>query len=975
MLLPYLLGLFCVAGFEAPESLRRLLATGEYRPQVPFQQSVHTTIQALKRYKPETVAEELDRIMLEISGEMEKFQRLGPLFQIIKSDSPNFSERDRVLASGRPSQEYHERYVGLENERLQNRAGDEVRLKPLFEKFLQDLRAHIEEVSEAIPRMARESGARIPPGLPLGGIYGQTLPKREKQQEHSNPTKFTQTTPGALGNGRTLQSGAGIGGIDNRVGVAPSGVFPSPPQPQAQGHHPGAMKDTPIGVPEPHSIPSHTVGGARAGFVGPPIGVPPGPGPTAAHPIQPPPPQAPFGAPLGLDAEVQQLFVRIEAQMAAFGKVGPLFQHLPSPSVIATMGFSAEEQEVLTGQPSQLLHERFLAIQDKQLSPELVPIIRQFVLDLEAHVAIAREVVSRAVSGTGGIGGVPAGGPHSGIPGRPVGAAHMNANAVPSGNAGGRMTGIPGRPVGVASGSGGTPGTPPGGRMTGIPGRPVGVASAGGAAPGDSAGRMTDIPGRPVGAAQGDASARVTGIPGRPVGHSSGAGAPRAGIPGRAVGPSGSAGGAPSGVSAGRMTGIPGRPVGLTSENSTGSSGGSSKCAGGDGECPVGTMAGFAASSASENAAGKTDLGTRIARIPGKPVGAAPTSGIPRTGPHSDIPKTANIGGIAGGAPPTPQQNRQAPPQSAPFASGSPPVAPVGASAGTSSPWARTAPGAASSGSGRTLDQSFEEIEGYMKTFETIKPKFARLPSPQQLKPHVSADDFQLLSGQASETLHHRFLTLQKRASSASEQPVVLARDADKYTTDLKEHIQEMERVLAVDYSAIAAGAVPTDAAADPSMLTREQILKDLPQVEKDLRSVRKRFKKTLKSTEKIMLKSEPNIAMVKKEMDRLTHMMGSLYSSVTSSVAVLRKELLTGPMTDKLRERLEAMLLEIRRYKDTVRDLEGESVKKDGAAPAAMDMLKLQGMLTSKPVDLSNAKMPSDKAQKASINVAAQAR
>eukprot|EP00397_Hematodinium_sp_SG-2012_P006855 GEMP01006892.1.p1 GENE.GEMP01006892.1~~GEMP01006892.1.p1 ORF type:complete len:1179 (+),score=254.16 GEMP01006892.1:44-3580(+) len=1176
MLFPMFCTLVSVGALKAPDSLHRLIFTGEFQPQMPFQQSVHTTIEALKRYKPTTMDEQIERLMLEINGEMEKFERLGPLFGKINSASGQFSDRDRLLASGRPSQELHERLMTLNTEYDKKRPGDEARLKPLIETFLNDLRTHVLEVTEVIPRMARESGGVvIPPGLPKGGIHFQSSAQQHVPHLSTRDvsTPHGHTTPGSLGGGRPLsRTGgnagpaggiggmpAGIGGGNSRIGVAPSGVRPNAPnfagmQQQRQRPplvemdeasvvegiraemqrfdgikplfgrvSPASLQDVSpyerqilsgIGSQKLHErflslqnsndgsqlaaflqdlrahvdeatillqrhtgaratisqdsggqqgniaagpplmtnsggplraaadpedlemlfkeiqeamgrferiaprfqklpdlascrvseheravlsgevsnalherflllqhkiqhgraggdmshsftrdtaeflddLKAHvaeatellnrytnpTPGGARSGFVGPPIQVSAGAGTIPGQArvqsqTQPPsqgqfpgsrqvPPQMGSGDPGNLDTEARNIFNRIQTQMAIFEKIAQLFQQLPSPQVLATLGFSPAEYEILTGKPSQLLHERFLAIQDKEIAPDLLPTIRQYVQDLEAHVTLAGQVVPRAVSANmGGIG---------------------SQSGVPVGVASGQTSGIPGQSAGVAAGNTRI--------MSGIPGRPVGVASGG----------AGQVPGQQAGAMSGNGGL-MTGIPGQPAGVAPGNARLMAGIPGQ-----------PAGVASGSAGQIPGRPVGVGASNAR-------QMQGDIPARPINQIAGIpgrAADAIPGNLAGSIPYPTnQMPCTPERPCGVAPgnpyggmprsTGGIPGHAkgaagqPRSATPHTANIGGMAAGHPPVAQQQAQQR---------------VVQGAALQPPPSGAAIGAGSSIGSSSVERSFQEIQVLMKVFETIKPKFARLPSPQQLKAHVSADDLHLLSGQASEALHHRFLRLQNRAQSAVASPqdqMSITRDAEVFVGELQEHVKQMERVLAVDYSAIAAGVVPAGGQSASPVLTREQILKELPQIEEELKSNRKRFKKTLRSTEKIMLESEPNRnpRVVNSEMNRLMHMMGSLYSSITSSIAILRKELLTGSMTEKLHERLEAMMLEMRRYKDTIRDLEGESVKKDGVRPAALDILKPQGILTSKPVNLSNAKMPTDEARKASFNIAGQ--
>ena len=97
------------------------------------------------------------------------------------------------------------------------------------------------------------------------------------------------------------------------------------------------------------------------------------------------------------------------------------------------------------------------------------------------------------------------------------------------------------------------------------------------------------------------------------------------------------------------------------------------------------------------------------------------------------------------------------------------------------------------------LETLFEEIMNLMASFEELKPKFSVLPPQQALQPAVSPEDFALLSGQASEILHRRFLALQSRTQTLrAGDEAMITPEVQQFAHDLRKHIDDVRRVLAV---------------------------------------------------------------------------------------------------------------------------------------------------------------------------------
>jgi len=1139
---------------ETPDSLKRLLHGGSHNPQIPFQQSAYTALEATKRYPPQTTKDKVERRILEITRETEEFGRYANLFDAIDLNNADLfnNAHEKDVASGVITNALNERYKILIQD-LQTRGESEYALiLPVLSEYYEDLKVHVREVAELIPRLARQSGGvNIPESIPHGGIYGgppipETPPSAENlgfggyhKQAWSNTYDRDRASESSSYQQRQADSRMGARASTSATSSVGGGGGPTGRAPE--GARPGVGADVFAGSP------NGSPGGSKkmanqaqyeALFQK-----------TGAHARGKKPDVMQFN-----DEEVAK---GIQFEMERFESIKPLFQRV-TPEVGAR--YTGEDLKILTGEPTQKLHERFLALQ-KQQSPDLAQQYRLYLRDLRTHVDDVERVLTSAVgNGATVAGGSLAGGGdvNSSNAGTNMGGAEFDAAIkeiqeymqkfeaiaplfahVPSpeslrgqvsphemavlagevsqrlherfttlqkmgaddpqyvdkmlgfshdlkvhveeatnlldryakGGAGagtqfsapssascddqasrsrhfsGAAGGIVGPPIDISSHDEGSnagamhsgsthapPRTP-----DALPQRPRGAVYSKETVTMPTAGEHSEISKRiqvqmkrfesiapmfehlisaeemkeldllpeEMEVASGVASQRLHerfleftknemtiemlpilrqyaedleahvqlasnlipeltrenykprhttrlasgGAELPPVGRSSGGNVV---IPGRPVGT--------GDVSAARPVGdraevIPGRPVGT---------GGSTR------NIPVGSP-----------------VGNRTQGIPGRPVGtgaSSPSGGI------TGRPVGTSAGGLfgnpvgtgAGGSPPWGGGTRpaNASSQGSSFTPGGGSVLsdsisedegsslPRGIISGI--PFGMPGQGAGRGGGGggggpkQSLDDMFKDIEQMMKQFEEIKPMFQRLPPPNELRGKVSSADFELLSGQASERLHHRFLAIQAKLSNNNypQSQQMVYGDVEIFLADLREHIPAMKKVLAVDYSPIIAAAPSAGSSRNGSpQMSRTNILSEIPQILAELKKTRKRFKKTLDATKEYMSNNvSSDSPEVEKEMNRLVHMMGSIYNGIQAISSRLVKELKASSteLTDEQIEQVKDMMLEVQRYKDTVRDLEGDAAKKDGGqAPSDLEMLRPQGILTRKPVNLSQATIP----------------
>merc|ERR1719171_1243290 len=183
----------------------------------------------------------------------------------------------------------------------------------------------------------------------------------------------------------------------------------------------------------------------------------------------------------------------IMAGMGQFEKIAPKFmQMMQAPPA----GITPQEQEILTGRPSQALHERFLRMQQQAMAfsngqpvtPQFTSELESFYVDMFAFMESITALMAKAPAGQ--LPGVLP--PMGGQPGMPAPQGGMPPPGMPSGYA--NLPPPPGMPAaGGMPGGGGMPPAPGQGGYAGGAGLPPMLAPLG-APPAPQAGMPGGMP-------------------------------------------------------------------------------------------------------------------------------------------------------------------------------------------------------------------------------------------------------------------------------------------------------------------------------------------------------------------------------------------------------------------------------------------------------------------------------------------------
>lgn len=255
----------------------------------------------------------------------------------------------------------------------------------------------------------------------------------------------------------------------------------------------------------------------------------------------------------------------------------------------------------------------------------------------------------------------------------------------------------------------------------------------------------------------------------------------------------------------------------------------------------------------------------------------------------------------------------------------------------------------------------FERVDVHMQKFETIlKPLFKNVPAPQALMGKLPKQELKIATGQASEELHRRFLSLQQRANSQLQGPGVIqifVKDLTDFEKDLGEHVVQAEDVLK------RAGTMSQGSTEaykkNNAVYTAAEIEDEVKKVEVDINEAASRLPKMLKRLKKRMKKELGAVAgsdkaRVNREVAKLGHMLFAIKSAAVELMTRLRNGY-SGDAQGK-GALSEAELneifwgdfqLESQRFLATIRDLEKEDMQqaRQAGGPGVQEVAATQGV------------------------------
>merc|ERR1719171_976170 len=353
-------------------------------------------------------AQRADAILTGIMAGMGQFEKIAPKFmQMMQAPPAGITPQEQEILTGRPSQALHERFLRMQQQAMAFSNGQPV--TPQFtselESFYVDMFAFMESITAL---MAKAPAGQLPPGAlpgvlpPMGGQPGMPAPQGG-------------LPPPGMPGGGGMPPAPGQGGYAGGAGLPPMlAPLGAPPAPQA-GPPGGAMPS--LGAPAPPPCGGAAAAPPSFGLGG--RGAAPGGGMGGA----------------GDPNRANQLFDSVQRLMGEFEAGLPRFERATQRAATVMNQLTPTEQQLLSGQISQSLHERFLRIQQQaqafgtnnvqMADPRFVAFlaeVEQFVADFTAHnqgiSAAVAKVEGLAPGGAGG--GLPPGmaaGMPAGMPG------------------------------------------------------------------------------------------------------------------------------------------------------------------------------------------------------------------------------------------------------------------------------------------------------------------------------------------------------------------------------------------------------------------------------------------------------------------------------------------------------------------------------------------------------------------------------
>ncbi|CAD7941692.1 unnamed protein product [Amoebophrya sp. A25] len=267
-------------------------------------------------------------------------------------------------------------------------------------------------------------------------------------------------------------------------------------------------------------------------------------------------------------------------------------------------------------------------------------------------------------------------------------------------------------------------------------------------------------------------------------------------------------------------------------------------------------------------------IGGGAAPVGGAPIGGTPIGGAPIGGGGA-----AGVGGpqlssqqLGGGLRSVPQNNMPTPSNFA--GGGGRPMDPTS----------------------KKINDLFEKIEKHMNYFETkVKPLFRNVPAPQVLmSKFTDKAELKIATGQASEDIHRRFLSIQQRTQSLERQagPAIQAFiiDLQKFEQDLAVHVPQAEEVMK-RASQMSQGSTEAYKKQTPT-LSEEEMEAELKKVEQDINEADRRLPTTLRNLKKRMKDQIGQLSdqsVVNKEVNKMTHMLAAIKSAALQLLKQIR--------------------------------------------------------------------------------------
>eukprot|EP00391_Amoebophrya_sp_Ameob2_P011544 CAMPEP_0178991536 /NCGR_PEP_ID=MMETSP0795-20121207/5585_1 /TAXON_ID=88552 /ORGANISM="Amoebophrya sp., Strain Ameob2" /LENGTH=943 /DNA_ID=CAMNT_0020683261 /DNA_START=425 /DNA_END=3256 /DNA_ORIENTATION=+ len=250
----------------------------------------------------------------------------------------------------------------------------------------------------------------------------------------------------------------------------------------------------------------------------------------------------------------------------------------------------------------------------------------------------------------------------------------------------------------------------------------------------------------------------------------------------------------------------------------------------------------------------------------------------------------------------------------------------------------------------KQINGLIEKVQRHMERFERdVKPLFKNVPAPQVLMNKLTDKaELKIATGQASEEIHRRYLSIEKRLSSLGQQqgPAIQAfiLDLEKFEKDLAAHVPQAEEVMK-RASQMSQGSTEAYKKQTPEF-SQTEMEAELAKVEEDIREADGRMVTTLRNLkarmkEQVGQLADPNL--VQKEVNKMAHMMSSIKNAALEVMGKIR-----GGYGGKIPLKQlnvwfwEDFATESQRYLATVRDLQKEEMQqaRDSAGGASQDAM-----------------------------------
>ncbi|CAD7956526.1 unnamed protein product [Amoebophrya sp. A120] len=239
----------------------------------------------------------------------------------------------------------------------------------------------------------------------------------------------------------------------------------------------------------------------------------------------------------------------------------------------------------------------------------------------------------------------------------------------------------------------------------------------------------------------------------------------------------------------------------------------------------------------------------------------------------------------------------------------------------------------------KQINDLFEKVDKHMQRFEAnVKPLFKNVPAPQVLMNKLEdKQELKIATGQASEEIHRRFLSIQTRANSLNQQqgPAIQAfiLDLEKFEKDLSEHVPAAELVMK-KASQMSQGSTEAYKKQTPEFSEKE-LDDELSKVEQDMLEQDRRLPTTLRNLKERMgsqlgeFTQSNKEKLVEREVNKMAHMLAAIKNAALEILREIRQGFQGKRPLKELNELFwDDFATESQRFLATIRDLQKEEMQ-----------------------------------------------